>query len=88
MHEAIAALILFHFQPIRLFDGCAKPSCEVLSRTVLAARVDGYVQLGGDALATYEERTPWVSSQLNLSLSVWPVDCHDVSLHSHVFMCC
>ena len=43
---------------------------EVLPGTVLAVRVDGYVQLGGDTLATYDERTTWLSSKLTSVIRV------------------
>lgn len=63
---------------------------QVVSRTVLSMRVDGFAQLGSDGLAGYSEATPWIgnsaisatpsSMQTVLASearrnSAWPYDC-------------
>ena len=84
-------LCFFHFL-FRLLV-CLMDLCKAFVRGTFSHRSRCpcgwlYVQLGGDTLATYEERTPWVSSQLTsvtviflnytyTACHVWSVDCRE-----------
>ena len=39
---------------------------QVTTRTVQAVRLDGYVQLGSETLASYDVNSPWISLRLSL----------------------
>ena len=39
---------------------------QVTTRTVQAVRLDGYIQLGSETLASYDVNSPWISLRLSL----------------------